>query len=272
MSEQQPDTQREPRPQPQRRPRLRLPFDNRRSDAGSWAYDHRIGLSVTLIVYLVLMISFVATRIVIGRKPAELGIEIDLRTLAELERERDRLQEEVDRRQQEDPIDWRSIRNTASNENALNENLRDDRGTNAAELNDAAADAQDRMRANREAYERGLAEERALGERPSGDGEQRERQDAKIRGSVTVSFSFVDPVRTSRHIEIPAYLCEGGGEVVVAATLDRSGKVIAARVVSGGDECMREAALRAARVSTFNIDESAPAKHNGTITYLFIPQ
>ena len=32
-----------------RRARLRLPFDNRREDAGEWAYDHRIGLCITLI-------------------------------------------------------------------------------------------------------------------------------------------------------------------------------------------------------------------------------
>ena len=34
----------------------------------------------------------------------------------------------------------------------------------------------------------------------------------------------------------------------------------------------REAALHAARVSTFNIDPKAPARHQGTITYTFIPQ
>ncbi|MCM1300877.1 MAG: energy transducer TonB, partial [Bacteroides cellulosilyticus] len=45
-----------------------------------------------------------------------------------------------------------------------------------------------------------------------------------------------------------------------------------ARVTSGGDACMRDAALRAARASKFNIDESAPARQTGTITYVFIPQ
>ncbi len=258
-------------PKPPRRPRLRLPFDGRKADAGSWTYDHRIGLCVTVIAYLVLMVGFVSARIVVGRKPAAQGMFIDLQTLAELERERDRLLEEVKARQQEEQIDWRSIQNQSSNENALNELLKDDRGTNAAELNDAASDAQERMRANREAYEQGLAEERAIQERGGSSGDE-ERQDAKVKGRVTVSFSFTDPVRTSRHIEIPAYLCEGCGEVVVAATIDRNGKVIAARVTSGGDACMRDAALHAARISKFNIDENAPAKQSGTITYIFIPQ
>ncbi len=253
-----------------RRPRLRLPFDGRRTDAGSWTYDHRIGLCVTVIAYLVLMIVFVSSKIVVGRKPVEQGMFIDLQSLAELERERDRLLEEVSDRQEEQ-IDWRSIRNLSSNENALNENLKDDRGTNAAELNDAAADAAERMRANREAYEQGLAEEQAIRERDgSPDGE--ERRDAKIKGRVTVSYAFADPVRTARHIEIPAYLCEGGGDVVVSATVDRAGKVVSARVESGGDDCMRDAALRAARISIFNIDETAPARQTGTITYIFIPQ
>ena len=40
----------------------------------------------------------------------------------------------------------------------------------------------------------------------------------------------------------------------MAITVSRGGEVIGARIVSGGDDCMREAALHAARVSTFNID------------------
>lgn len=253
------------------KPRLRLPFDNRREDAGAWTYDHRVGLCVTLIAYLVLMIAFVTSKIVIGRRPSQQGMYIDLQTLAELEQERDRLEREVAERQEQDPVDWRSIRNQTSNENALNEQLRDDRGTNTAELNRAAAEAEARMQANREAYEEGLAEERAIRSR-RGSETGAEPQDRKIKGRVTVSFSLKNPVRTSRWLEIPAYRCEGGGEVVVDITVDRGGEVIGARVARGGDECMRDAALEAARASLFNIDSSAPSKQTGTITYIFIPQ
>ena len=87
-----------------------------------------------------------------------------------------------------------------------------------------------------------------------------------------MSFSISNPVRTSRYLEVPAYLCEGGGDVTVAVTVDRAGKVTGARVTEGGDDCMRESALRAARNSLFNIDDSAPARQTGTITYIFIPQ
>ena len=263
-----------PTPEPEKRvkrPRLRLPFEKRKQDAGSWTYDHRIGLCVTLIAYLVLMIAFVSSKIVVGRKPHTQGMYIDLQTLAELEQERDRLERLARERQEKDPIDWRSIQNQVSNENALNEKLRDDRGTNAAALNDAAAAAEERMRANREAYEQGLAEERAIRQR-RGAGEDSEHQDRKVKGRVTVSFSITDPVRTSRYLEVPAYLCEGGGDVTVSVTVDRAGKVTGARVTEGGDDCMRESALRAARNSLFNIDNSAPARQTGTITYIFIPQ
>lgn len=258
-------------PKAPRRPRLKLPFDNRREDAGSWAYDHRVGLCVTLIAYLVLMIVFVSSKLVVGRRASQQGMYIDLQSLAELEQERDRLEREVQQRQEQSPIDWRSIRNQASNENALNEALRDDRGTNAAELNEAAAEAEARMRANREAYEEGLAEERAIRER-RGVKDGAEPRDRKVKGRVTVSFSLNNPVRTSRWLEVPAYRCEGGGEVIVSITVNRAGEVTAARITEGGDECMRAAALEAARASIFNIDSSAPARQNGTITYIFIPQ
>ena len=259
---------RDSKPQAPRRPRLRLPFDNRREDAGTWAYDHRIGLCVTLIAYLALMIVFVSSKIVVGARSHQQGMYVDLQSLAELEQEKARLEREVRERRAQEEIDWRSIRNQASNENALNEKLRDDRGTNAAALNQAAAEAEARMQANREAYEQGLAEERAIRER-RGREDGSEHQDRKVKGRVTVSFSLTNPVRTSRWLEVPAYLCEGGGDVVVSVTVNRAGKVVGARVVEGGDECMRESALRAARSSLFNIDETAPAKQTGTITYIF---
>lgn len=257
-----------------RRPRLNLPFDNRREDAGVWAYKHRVGLCVTLIAYLVLMIAFVGSKVVVGGRASSQGMYIDLQTLAELERERDRLQEELDRRQQEaDPVDWRSIRNTVSNENLLDETLKDDRGSNAAAINSAAAEAAARMQANRDAYEQGLAEEEAIrnGRDASGE-EEAVRQDRKVAGRVTVSFSLVDPVRTSRYLDTPAYRCQGGGEVVVEITVDREGEVVNARVASGGDACMQECALQSARRSLFNRDASAPARQTGTISYIFIPQ
>lgn len=262
----------EPKKSPAR-PRLRLPFDNRRQDAGEWAFDHRAGLCLTLIAYLVLMIAFVSSKIVVGRPAGEQGFYIDLTTLAELEAEKNRLEREIQERRQQETFDFGKVSNKVSNDNMLDETLRDDRGTRTAELNASAAAVGDRMRANREAYEQGLAEADAIRvgeENPADEGAK--RQDVKIKGSVTVRFDLKNPTRTERHLVIPAYLCEGGGEVVVAVTVNPNGEVVASKVLQGGDDCMRETALRAARQSTFNIDPKAPARQTGTITYLFIPQ
>ena len=65
---------RTPRP-----PKLQLPFEQKKNDAGEWAYDHRIGLCVTLIAYLVLAIAFMVGKIVVGAKPSVQGIIIDTR-------------------------------------------------------------------------------------------------------------------------------------------------------------------------------------------------
>ena len=246
---------RTPRP-----PKLQLPFEQKKTDAGEWAYDHRIGLCVTLIAYLVLAIAFMVGKIVVGAKPSVQGIIIDTKTLAELEAEKMRLEQEVRARHQD------------SNENALEERSREDRGSMSSSLKESAEAVGERMQANRDAYEQGLAEERAIRERMGRSGKDDRTQDSRARGRVTVSFSLTDPVRTRRYLEVPAYQCEGGGEVVVGITVNPSGEVVAAKVASGGDDCMREAALEAARNSLFNIDDSAPARQSGTITYLFIPQ
>ena len=264
-------TSHETKPRP-KRPKLQLPFDNRREDAGEWAFDHRVGLCVTLIAYLLLAIAFVGSKIIIGGTSHTQGFYIDLQNLEQLAAEKERLEREV-REQQQDPIDWKSIRNDVSNENAkLDESLRDDRGTNTAALNNAADAAQERMRANREAYEQGLAEAEAIRRRREQAENANESSDRKVQGRVTVSFSLVDPVRHARHLVVPAYQCEGGGEVVVRITVNRAGEVTNASVASGGDDCMRETAVRAARSSLFDINETAPARHTGTITYIFIPQ
>ena len=130
------------------------------------------------------------------------------------------------------------------------------------------------MRANREAYERGLKDAKRAGERSDEEGKSGDnsKQDKRVKGSVTVSFSFKNPVRYSRHLVKPAYRCEGGGEVIVKAVIDQRGKVLTAVVVEGGDECMRQTAISAAKGSRFDHNSSAPAKQEGTITYIFIPQ
>ena len=267
--EQKNEKREKPMSQP-RKPRLRLPFDNRREDPVSWIYDNRIGLCVTIIVYLLFAIIFVSAKIGASKREVPNTIYIDLGAVELLEQERDRLLEEVKRKNSE--IDWKSIRNLSSNENALNENLEDEKGTDVSELNAAAEAVEKERKANREAYEQGLREANAIGaNRKKGDGTA-EPTDSKRKGSVTVSFSLSNPTRYSRHLVKPAYRCEGGGEVIVSIVVNQRGEVTSAWVESGGDECMRQTAVESARNSRFDINNAAPVKQQGTITYIFIPQ
>lgn len=257
-----------------RKPKMRLPFDNRKKDAGEWAYDHRLGLSVMVIVYLLLGIVFFSSKIIIGSRPHTQGIYVDLQTLEELEKEKERLQREIELKKQQD-IEWSKIRNLQSNDAVLNEELKDDRNSNTAALNEAIKSVEAGMKANRAAYEAGMAEaESILNDRPKGEqnNPQKKGEDSKYKGGVTVRFEFRNPVRTKRHLIVPAYTSDTGGQVEVLVTVNQGGEVIAARVKSGGNEIMREEALKAARESLFNIDNSAPVRHEGLIIYTFLPQ
>jgi hypothetical protein len=61
----------------------------------------------------------------------------------------------------------------------------------------------------------------------------------------------------------------------VIITVDPSGNVLNAKVqdeVSSSDKCLREFAVRAAKLSRFSASTSAPARQMGNIVYMFIAQ
>ncbi len=254
-----------------RKPKLKLPFTPKKSDLGEWAFDHRVGLCITVIAYLLFAIVFVSSKIFVGAEQHTQGFYIDLQDLAALEELRDKLQEEVAEKQE---FDWNSVSNKASNELSLDQRVQDDRGTNTSQLNDEAAKAQEAMEANRKAYQdaiNSIEAEREQSRNKGNEGES-ERRDIKQKGNVTVSYSFASPVRHAQDLIVPAYQCQGGGEVVVNAWLDNSGRVTKAEIAQGGDKCMQQTALKAAKGSRFNTSSDAPSPHSGTITYIFIPQ
>lgn len=81
--------------------------------------------------------------------------------------------------------------------------------------------------------------------------------------------------RKASHLPIPAYRCYGGGMVTVLIAVDKSGRVIDARIqeeTSFDDKCLRDFAIRAARMSRFSAKQDAPAKQTGDIIYQFIAQ
>ena len=267
------------RPAPSR-DRLKLPFDDKRQDPMTWIYDNRLGLFVTIIILLVAAIIFVTAKIVtkIPKTSDTIYIELDM---SKVEEEKPKEPEPPkERPKAREEVDWKSVRNAVSNDAASEaDKEKPTRRLENDELQAAAKAAEERMKANQQAYEQGMTEVDAIGKEESSKTEPVEKKedkgggkDVKQKGNVIIKYSFTDPVRHATHLVIPAYRCEGGGEVVVVAVLNQNGKVISAKVSSGGDACMRSAAVSAARSSSFNVNTSAPEKQEGTIIYIFIPQ
>ena len=175
-----------PRPQPPRQPRARipLPFEKRPFDAGSWAYEHRVGLCCMVIAYLAFGIVFVSAKIVLQQRVTYNTIYMDLTDLQAA------LPEEQEPEQRDERSDYRDVRNLVSDENGRNESV-GERSASSGNLSEAteefmesldeeAAAVRGRMQASREAFERGRREEREMiarhkaqreakdGEKPSG--------------------------------------------------------------------------------------------------------
>lgn len=252
------------------RPRLNLPFVRRRVDPGVWAYDHRVAIITTVVAYLLFGVAFVMADIVVSNRSAQSEIMIDLTSLEELQEELERAQEL--NRLLNERYDNSPVSNRISNENALNEELEDHR-TDAKNIYAEAEEVQQRVRDNAADYAMGLEREREILDTHY-EGEEQIKNE-KVRGNVTVSYSLSNPVRRATRMPVPAYMCEGGGEVVVDIVVNNSGEVVDCKVndaLSARNECLREAALAKATNSLFNADPSAPSRHKGTINYLFIAQ
>ncbi len=259
------------------RPKLRLPFTKEKLDIGDWAFIHRVGLCVTIIVYLVLSIGFVVKKINVGAKPHTQGFYIELEDMETLEEEKEELEKEIQEKlEAQEQMDWSSVSNQTSNETSREEHVVNSPSSNSAEINREAQRIQENMEANRRAYEQGLEQiesDRAAAEQQNTEEQTDQRRDVKVSGNVTVSYSFTNPTRHAQSpIIVPAYQCQGGGEIVVSVEVDQSGKVLRSKVAKGSDPCMAETAITSANRARFNRDMGAPERQTGTITYIFIPQ
>ena len=81
--------------------------------------------------------------------------------------------------------------------------------------------------------------------------------------------------RKASHLPIPAYRCMGAGEVKVDIGVDPQGNVRTAKIddsSSSSDGCLRNFAVRAARMSKFSASASAPSMQSGYIIYQFVAQ
>lgn len=149
--------------------------------------------------------------------------------------------------------------------------LKDDRHTDAEQLyRDAEKLAAELKNGQKDAIREDASEE-TVDMQP--DRKKNESEEKEYSGPSVVSYSLDG--RKASHLKIPAYRCYGAGDVTVIITVDNSGKVINAKVldgVSSEDQCLRNFAVRAARLSRFSASSSAPPRQTGEIVYRFIAQ
>ena len=97
---------------------------------------------------------------------------------------------------------------------------------------------------------------------------------AQYRGPTRIFYELAG--RVHKNLPLPIYLCEGAGKVVVDIEVDRKGLVVTSaineRETAIVNECLYEAAKKAASLSIFNTDYSAPNRQSGKITYHFAAQ
>lgn len=260
--------------------RMRLPFEPRknRGDWSDWVYRHRIGLLITLVIYLTLAIMFVSYQIVVKPVvPTSVQVELE-----EEETTEEITEEELKEIEKMEQMMGEAVRNKVSNDDSkFDESLRDSKNSNANEIYEEAERVQEELARSREEHERSL---RDLENRQKSREQQREKenierkesnkkQDSFVRGNVTTAFKLEG--RTAIYIDIPAYKCEGGGQVLVNISVNRNGKVVGANVekaTSTSDRCLISEALASARACKFNTSQSADDPQRGTILYTFIAQ
>ena len=151
-----------------------------------------------------------------------------------------------------------------------NQTLRDDRFKNPNQVYDEARELQRKLDASRAAAlrEQGNEEDAvATGDNlPDSNAPQ-------YKGPSVISYSLDG--RKAISLPVPAYKCQGGGDVSIRITVNRKGYVTAATVisnVSSSDECIIKMAVDAAKRSRFRASSTAPDKQIGEIVYRFIAQ
>lgn len=98
-------------------------------------------------------------------------------------------------------------------------------------------------------------------------------QKGEYRGPSVLSWTLDG--RRALYLPIPAYKCQGEGIVYVQIVVGRNGYVKKASVIPGpsaSDECLRECAAQAAKVSRFSSSDIASDNQVGEIVYKFIAQ
>ena len=235
---------------------------------GRFSKEDRAGLYITVIFHLAVIIILLATQLGFSiAKENTFVLDFTKQEQVEKEKKEEVFKEDVAQRIERMLAAAGNIpiRNVVVDRGAL----KDDMGTNAEEL------YKDAERLQRE-LDNGAPlpkDEQVFEYKKPEAGGPKKTSESSYSGPSVVSYEL-DGRKASR-LSIPAYRCMGAGMVTVIITVDPQGNVINAKVedaLSSQDACLRNFAIRAARLSKFSSSTTAPPKQIGNIVYQFIAQ
>ena len=241
---------------------MKNPFKNK---------EDRAGLYITIIFHLVVIIVLLIYQIDNALRREE-SFVLDFTKQEEFEKQKKEqiFKEDISKRIEEMLAAARNsgepVRNVAVDANTQ---LKDDRNTDADQLYKDAERLANELKSGQ--LEDAREETVELQEQ-----QQKKKEDTKKKeysGPSVVSYNLDG--RKASHLKIPAYRCYGSGDVTVIITVNNSGQVTGAKVldeVSSSDRCLRDFAIRAARLSRFSASSTAPHNQTGEILYRFIAQ
>ena len=232
--------------------------------------EDKAGLYITVIFHLVVLIILLASQIGAALR-SENTFVIDFSKQEAVQKEKEEIQFKEDISKRLDDLIASAagvpIRNVAVDRSRAA--LKDDRNTDAEQL---YKDAERLAKELKDGFKVEENDEDYVSEnKPAPRKEEPKKQ--TYSGPSVVSYDLEG--RKASRLSIPAYRCMGAGYVTVIITVDPSGNVVNAKVqdeVSSADGCLRNFAVRAARLSKFSASASAPPRQIGNIVYMFIAQ
>ena len=241
-----------------------------------WLKEHRHGVMGTVIFHLVLAIFLVCVGISRLDSQQRMEIEIDMPEpeIVQQKQEEQKKKEQILQQSADEEVN-EMLRSLAVNEDAVKKNAETQPHERVEEYIEQIQEAIDsdyggRYRANKNKH---YKEDSIRVQRDKKERMLDSLQSTVYVGKSSVSYNIKGRYKT--YLPIPVYKCEFGGKIVVAVVVNRQGRVIKAEVVdaeSNKDDSLREVAVDAALKSEFNVDEKAPERQTGTITYNFVKQ
>ena len=235
--------------------------------------EERAGLYITIIFHLMVIIVLLVYQIGATLQREE-SFVLDFSREEEIERQKEEeiFKENISRRLDEliaaSRRSGEPIRNIAVDAGSK---LKDDRNTDADQLyKDAERLANELRDGQKDAIEEDAREETVELQSPQ---KKSDNEKKEYSGPSVVSYTLEG--RKASHLKIPAYRCYGEGDVTVIITVNNAGQVVGAKVfeaTSAADQCLRNYAVRAARLSRFSSSSTAPHNQTGEIVYRFIAQ